>query len=177
MSNVNQGNRGPVNPPVSTTIPVLDPSVIATVAAIVSQDKNTSAPAEANPLLGALNRLIANAEQESLERKAAKDEVLAKNLAEIEKIKVMRRNNLRSLDQRNAELYQFQHYGCTHKQPPPTNATNLGGWFLISGNLHLTCQECGREWKGAQTDPEIMWVNQHGLMPPAKYLGNRPIPE
>ncbi len=55
---------------------------------------------------------------------------------------------------------------CAHRSGPPWNQTEVRGLTMISGQVHLTCQACGAEWK---TPEGVNWVKSRGLFPGGQY--------
>lgn len=118
--------------------------------------------AGANPeLTKMLERLAALLEtdlQDQQAEKAAKAEA-KRRAAETEQRR--RFEMQRTIDQGKRET-EAKQAGCQHRSGPPWNATEVRGLTMISGNIHLTCQACGKEWK---TPEGVNWVKSRGLYP------------
>ena len=135
-------------------------SIATTVAAVAGG----ASPSVVNRLLEILEAQENDRRAEIELRKRKEAEKKAQDLS-------IRDQNIRDFANKEREE-KMKQAACRHRVGAAGNfGTALAGWTLVSGNLHLVCQECGKDFKSRE---EIADVNRQGLMPAAEAIAGAP---
>lgn len=136
----------------------------SSIAAVVAGASQGAPPA-------VINRLLAILEAQEADRQAAIDLQKKQEAERKAQALAVRDTNIRQV-RAKAEEDRLKQSACRHRVGAAGNfATALAGFTMVSGRLHLVCQECGREFS---TPEAILEVNRQGLMPPAENIAAAP---